>query len=64
MTFTSANNPWENVIYVEKEERVLRKGETPFQHNAYMTWETGLALQEEFVGHSFKIVRIEQMPKD
>jgi len=64
VTFTSANNPWKNVMYVEKEERVLNKDETPIKHNAWMTWEAGLAIQEEMQGTSFTVVEIEQRPRD
>ncbi|MEE9282695.1 MAG: hypothetical protein V3U49_01315 [Nitrososphaerales archaeon] len=63
VTFLAPDNPCENVIYVEKEEMVGSKGGTPAQSNAWMTWETGLNVQKEFDKYSFKVIKIEQMPK-
>jgi len=64
VTYTSATNPWKNVMYVEMEERPLHKDETIIFRNALMTWQAGLDIQAELSKTSFKRVEIEQRPRD
>ena len=60
----TVDNPWECVIYKDVEERPASKDLPLTSRKAHAIYGISLEVQSELNVGSFKLVRIEEVPKD